>query len=145
MDVFFVRSDPRLYNEKPAITDKRTVTLRLVGGDEKGSLNSETVKYGCESRAIQTRERLRWQGPAASTKDRPVLSSERAPPQKQDHNCQTVINISGARHQDLLTDRQSQRDFDWQFISKSEQFQWSVQSEEGESRQSEELDSAKKT
>jgi hypothetical protein len=26
-----------------------TVTLRVVGGDEKGSLKSETVKYGHES------------------------------------------------------------------------------------------------
>jgi hypothetical protein len=26
-----------------------TVTLRVVGGDEKGSLKSETVKYGRES------------------------------------------------------------------------------------------------
>jgi hypothetical protein len=26
-----------------------TVTLRVVGGDEKGSLESETVKYGHES------------------------------------------------------------------------------------------------
>jgi hypothetical protein len=47
--------------------------------------------------------------PAAYTKDRPVLSSERAPHKKQDRNCQTVINIwswapHGARHQDLLTD-----------------------------------------
>jgi hypothetical protein len=49
-----------------------TVTLRVVKGDGKGSLKSETVKYG-------TRERLRWQGPAAYTKERPVLSSERAP------------------------------------------------------------------
>jgi hypothetical protein len=49
-----------------------TVTLRVVGGDEKGSLKSETV-------GTRTRERLRWQGPAAYTKDRPVLSSERAP------------------------------------------------------------------
>jgi hypothetical protein len=37
-------------------------------------------------------------------------------PQKQDRNCQTVINIwswapDGARHQDLLTDRQSQCDW----------------------------------
>jgi hypothetical protein len=39
------------------------------------------------------RERLRWQSPAAHTKDRPVLSSERAPHKKQDRNCQTVINI----------------------------------------------------
>jgi hypothetical protein len=63
-----------------------TVTLRVVRGDEKGSLKSETVKYGCESQGTRTRERLRWQGPAAFTKDRPVLSSERAP-----HKSKTVI------------------------------------------------------
>jgi hypothetical protein len=56
-----------------------TVTLRVVGGDEKGSLKSDTVKYGRKSQGTRTRERLRWQGPAAHTKDRPVLSSERAP------------------------------------------------------------------
>jgi hypothetical protein len=56
-----------------------TVTLRVVGGDEKGSLISETVKYGRKSQGTRTRERLRWQRPAAHTKDRPVLSSERAP------------------------------------------------------------------
>jgi hypothetical protein len=27
-----------------------TVTLQVVGGDEKGSLKSETVKYGYESK-----------------------------------------------------------------------------------------------
>jgi hypothetical protein len=56
-----------------------TVTMRVVGGNEKGSLKSETVKYGRESQGTQTQERLRWQGPAAYTKDRPVLSSEKAP------------------------------------------------------------------
>jgi hypothetical protein len=56
-----------------------TVTLRVVGGDEMGSLKSETVKYGRESQGTWTRERLRWQEPAANTQDRPVLSSERAP------------------------------------------------------------------
>jgi hypothetical protein len=55
-----------------------TVTLRVVGSDEKGSLKSETVKYGRKSQGSRTRERLRWQGPAAHTEDRPVLSSERA-------------------------------------------------------------------
>jgi hypothetical protein len=52
-------------------------TLRVVGGDEKGSLKSETVKYGRKSQGTRTRERLRWQGPAVYTKDKPVLSSER--------------------------------------------------------------------
>jgi hypothetical protein len=48
-----------------------TVTLRVVGGDEKGSLKSETVKYGRKSLGTRTRERLRWQGPAAYTKTDP--------------------------------------------------------------------------
>jgi hypothetical protein len=56
-----------------------TVTLRVVGGDKEGSLKSETVEYGREFQGTRTRERLRWQGPAEYTKDRPDLSSERAP------------------------------------------------------------------
>jgi hypothetical protein len=64
-----------------AVSNTSTLTLRVVGGDEKGSLKSEKVKYGLEYQGIRTQERLRWQGPAAYTytKDRPVLSSERAP------------------------------------------------------------------
>jgi hypothetical protein len=68
-----------------AESNTSTVTLRVVGGDEKESLKSETVKYGRKSQGTKTRERLRWQGPAAQTKDRPVLSSERAP-----HGIKTV-------------------------------------------------------
>jgi hypothetical protein len=56
-----------------------TVTLRVVGGDEKGSLKSETVKYGHESQMTRTRERLHWRRPAAYIKDTPALSPERAP------------------------------------------------------------------
>jgi hypothetical protein len=33
-----------------------TVTLRVVRGDEKGSLKFETVKYGHESHTTRTRE-----------------------------------------------------------------------------------------
>jgi hypothetical protein len=55
------------------------VTLRVLGGDEKGSLKSETVKYNHESQGTRTRERLGWRGPAAYTKDRPVLTSEIEP------------------------------------------------------------------
>jgi hypothetical protein len=65
-----------------------TVTLRVVGGDENGSLKCETVKYGPETQGARTKERLRWQGPAAYIKIRPVLSSERAP-----HKIKTVIVI----------------------------------------------------
>jgi hypothetical protein len=32
------------------------VTLRVVGGDEKGSLKLETVKYGRESQGIDPRK-----------------------------------------------------------------------------------------
>jgi hypothetical protein len=85
-----------------------TVTLQVVGGDEKGSLKYETVIYGPEYQGTRTRERLRWQEPAGYTKDRPVLSSERAPHKKQDRNCSKIENIwsqaqDGARYQDLLT------------------------------------------
>jgi hypothetical protein len=45
----------------------------------KGSLKSETVKYGYEFKGTRTQERLRWRVPAAYTKDRPVLSSESTP------------------------------------------------------------------
>jgi hypothetical protein len=60
-----------------------TVTLRVVGGDKKGSLKCETVKYGRETLGALTKDRLRWQGPAAYIKVRPVLSSERAPHKKK--------------------------------------------------------------
>jgi hypothetical protein len=56
-----------------------TVTLRVVGRDEKGSINTEAVKFGRESQRTQTREILRWRGSAAYTNDRPVLSLERTP------------------------------------------------------------------
>jgi hypothetical protein len=59
-----------------------TVTLRVVGDDENGSLKSETVKYGHESQGTRKRERLGWRGPAAYTKLTRPLIRESAP-QKQ--------------------------------------------------------------
>jgi hypothetical protein len=87
----FSGSSPRLYKQNlrelrgesdtrvEAGSNISTVTLRVVGGDEEGSLKSETGQYGRESQETRTRERLRCRGPAEYTKDRPVLSSERAP------------------------------------------------------------------
>jgi hypothetical protein len=74
-------SVPSLYNEGLLQLSwiSSTVTLRVAGGDENGSLKSETVKYGREYQGTRTRKRLCWQGPAAYTKDSPVLSSEKAP------------------------------------------------------------------
>jgi hypothetical protein len=65
--VFSALSVPRLYNTSPLAAKERapsveagsntsTVTLRVVGGDEKGSLESETVKYGHESYGTWTRK-----------------------------------------------------------------------------------------
>jgi hypothetical protein len=70
-----VKSVPRV--EEGSNTS--TVALRVAGGDEKGSLESEAVKYGHESHGIRTREWLRWRGPAAVVNDRPVFLSERVP------------------------------------------------------------------
>jgi hypothetical protein len=71
-----------------AASNTSTVTLQVVGGDEKGSLKCEAVKYGRETQGARTKERLRCQGPAAYIKVRPVLSSDRAP-----HKKKTVIVI----------------------------------------------------
>jgi hypothetical protein len=69
------------------------MTLRVVRGDEKGSLKCETVKYGLKSQGTWTRERLCWQGPAAYTKDRPDLSSERVPQKNKTVTVTQVIKI----------------------------------------------------
>jgi hypothetical protein len=61
------------YTRVEAWSNTTTVTLRVVGGDEKGILKSEIVKYGHESQGSRTRE-LRLRGPTAYTKDRSALS-----------------------------------------------------------------------
>jgi hypothetical protein len=54
-------SVPRCYGQ-PSVSsvesrsNTATVALRVVGGDEKGSAKSETVKYGCQSHGTRTRE-----------------------------------------------------------------------------------------
>jgi hypothetical protein len=70
-----------------------TVTLRVVGGDGEGSLKSETVKYGHKSQGTWTLERLHWQGPAAHTKERNDLSSERVPRKNKTVTVTQVIKI----------------------------------------------------
>jgi hypothetical protein len=73
------RDSQTLDTRVKAGSNTSTVTLRVVGGDEKGSLESETVKYDYESYVTRTRKWLRWRGPVATANDRPVISSERAP------------------------------------------------------------------
>jgi hypothetical protein len=58
----FVPSYKREFIRELAITlveagsNTSTVTLRVVGGDGKGSLESETVEYGHESYGTRTRK-----------------------------------------------------------------------------------------
>jgi hypothetical protein len=71
-----------------------TVTLRVVGGDGKGSLKSETVKYGHEFRGTRTRERRTTLSRASSIykrQTRPLVREGAT--EKQDRNCQRAINI----------------------------------------------------
>jgi hypothetical protein len=76
------------------------MTLRVIG-NEKGSLKSGTVKCGRESQGTRTQGRLRWHGPAAYTKDRPVLSSEMAH-HKNETNCRTVGAIIKCTHESCV-------------------------------------------
>jgi hypothetical protein len=45
-----------------AWSNTSTLASRVAGGDEKGSLKYETVKYGRESHGTWTWEWLLWQG-----------------------------------------------------------------------------------
>jgi hypothetical protein len=75
---------PLLYKEIPRITT--TVALRVVGGDKKRNLVSETVKYDRESR-----------GPAAIVNDRPTLSLERMLYKHYNRRCsikKTILAVS---------------------------------------------------
>jgi hypothetical protein len=64
-----------------------TVILRVVGGDEKGSLKYETVKYGRESQGTA----LARASSIYKRQNHPLVRE--SAPQKQDRNCQRVINI----------------------------------------------------
>jgi hypothetical protein len=78
-------SNPRV----EAGSNTSTMTLRVVGGDEKGSLKSETVKYGLKSQGTRTKERLSWQGSAAFIKKQTRPLVREGAPQEQDRNCHT--------------------------------------------------------
>jgi hypothetical protein len=89
LSLYISRQDTRV----EAGSNTSTVTLRVGGGAEMGSLKCETGKYGLKSHGTRTREKLRWQGPASHTKDRPDLSSERAPYKNKTVTVTQVIKI----------------------------------------------------
>jgi hypothetical protein len=84
------RSYHKTQTRVEAGSNTSTVTLRVVGGDEKGSVESETEKYGHESYGSRTRNVLRWRGSACNCKrqTRPLVR-EGAPTQNT-RNCQTI-------------------------------------------------------
>jgi hypothetical protein len=82
----------RVHSHVETGSSTSTVTLRVVRGDEKESLESEAVKYGRESQGIGTREWLRWRSPAEIVNDKRSLVRERARNQ-QSSNGLTVIKI----------------------------------------------------
>jgi hypothetical protein len=89
-----------------------TTALRVVGGDEKESLKSETVKYGHEPQGTRTPRKTKLARASSIYKRQTRPLVREGATQKQDRNCQTIINIwswapDGARHQDLLVDRPS--------------------------------------
>jgi hypothetical protein len=48
--------ETKRYSRVEAGSNTSTVTLRVLGGDEKGSIESETVKYGHESHGTRARK-----------------------------------------------------------------------------------------
>jgi hypothetical protein len=69
-----------------------TVTLRVVGGDEKESLKSETVKYGHESQGLGPEKGYLARASNIYRRQTRPLVREGAP-QTQDRNCQRVITL----------------------------------------------------
>jgi hypothetical protein len=96
-----VRIPPGVQSERGRCSNTSTVTLRVAGGDEKGSLKIWDSKI--RSRVPRDSDPRNTALASASS----IYKREDAP-LKQDRKCQTVINIwswapDGARHQDLLT------------------------------------------
>jgi hypothetical protein len=55
-----------------AVSNTSTVTLRVVGGDGKGSLKSETVKYGHDSHyAGEGQQHIQKTDPSSHQRGRP--------------------------------------------------------------------------
>jgi hypothetical protein len=76
-----------------AVSNTSTVALRVVGGDEKGSLKSETVKYGHESNETRTREYTALARISSNCKRQTRPLVRESAPHQQTSNCLTVIKI----------------------------------------------------
>jgi hypothetical protein len=84
-------------------------TLRVVGGDEKGKSQISDSKIWSRVPTDSDPRKTALGRPSSIYKRQTRPLVREGAPQKQDHNCQTAINIwslapDEARHQDLLTD-----------------------------------------
>jgi hypothetical protein len=70
-----------------------TVTLRVVGGDEKESLKSETVKYGPEYQETRTQEDCAGKGQQHIQKTDPSSRQRGRPTKNKTVTVKRVINI----------------------------------------------------
>jgi hypothetical protein len=79
-----------------AVSNTSTVALRVVEGDEKGSLESETVKYGRRvPRDLDPRmTALARAGSNCKRQAHPLIRE--SAPQQEICNCLTVMKILGA-------------------------------------------------
>jgi hypothetical protein len=123
-----------------AISLDRWIEWVQWGGDRKGSLESERVKYGRESHRTLTREWMPRRGPAAIVNDRPILSSERLLYTDYDSRCSiekkfwsSVLRGSAPRRtasrKVTLTDCDSER-VQWVQYSAVERVGWWVSESE---------------
>jgi hypothetical protein len=79
-----------------------TVTLRFVGGDKKGSLKYETVKYGLKLQRDSDQRKTALARASSTYKDRPDHSSERTPHKNKTVTVTQVIKSGRKPQMDAL-------------------------------------------
>jgi hypothetical protein len=80
----------------------------------KSEVWTQTIKYSGETQGNRARERLRWLGPAAYTKDRLILSSERA------HHKNKTVTVKSNKYLVMSPRRGSTpRLADWPTVSRN--------------------------
>jgi hypothetical protein len=95
---------PTLYNEDlmqlgegdisvEAGSNTCAVTLRVIGGDGKGSLKSETVNMITSPKGVGPEKDYAGEGQQHIQKTDSSYRQRGRPHKKQDRNCQRVINI----------------------------------------------------
>jgi hypothetical protein len=114
--VFVIWSAPRLYHS----TDRLEFSSRRRRRNGKSQIWDSKIWSRVPTDSDPRKTALASASSIYKRQTRPLVRE--GAPQKQDRNFLTVINIwswapDGARHQDLLTDRQSQCDFDLSLVS----------------------------